>query len=75
MDWCRENNCKPLSSTNFKKQLKKNRNYIEDSYYKGIRYKKVLSSYRLKPKFVINSIGTSDRLVAITQRELEQLKK
>ena len=75
VDWCRENNCKPLSSTNFKKQLKKNRNYIEDSYYKGIRYKKVLSSYRLKPKFVINSIGTSDRLVAITQRELEQLKK
>ncbi|MGN1412450.1 MAG: primase-like DNA-binding domain-containing protein [Oscillospiraceae bacterium] len=78
VDWCKENNCKPLSSTNFKKQLKKNKHYIEDSYYKGVRYKKVLSSYRLIPKIVITDMKNNnnpDRLVTIPQRELDKLKK
>ena len=77
-DWCRENSCKPLSSANFKKQLRKNRHYVAESRYLGVKYKYVLSSYMLRQALTITDMSNTnnpDRLVTISQRELDRLKK
>lgn len=77
-DWCRENNCKPLSSANFKKQLKKNRYYLEQCRYQNVRYFNILASFKLKDnKLVITDDSNNNnpnRLVAIEQCELDRLK-
>ena len=79
VDWCRENNCKPLSSANFKKQLRKNKAYSGANYKKqnGKLYKDILIGYTLKPSIIVTDTRNSnnpDRLVAIPQRELDKLK-
>ena len=77
-DWCRDNGTFSHSKTNFKKHLKKHRNYIKDSYYQGKRYSRILSGYKLKPlinTFNERASSNLDRLVTITQRELDALKK
>ena len=79
VDWCRENNCKPLSSTNFKKQLRKNKAYSGANYKKqnGKLYKDILIGYKLKPSIIITDARNNDnpnRLIAISQRELNKLK-
>lgn len=76
-DWCRENSCKPLSSANFKKQLRKNRSYINDSHYNGVRYSRILASYKLKASLTITDTQNSNnpnRLIAIPKSELDKLK-
>lgn len=76
VDWCRENNCKPLSSVNFKKQLRKNKAYC--GTYKqqnGKLYKDILIGYRLKPSIIITDERNSNnpnRLIAISQSELNK---
>lgn len=74
VNWCKENNCKPLSSVNFKKQLRKNKAYC--GTYKqqnGKLYKDILIGYRLKPSIIITDERNSNnpnRLIAISQSEL-----
>ena len=78
IEWCNENGCKPLSSLNFKKQLRKNRLYKKDCQQNGTRYWHCLRSYKLKPSITFTDERNSsnpDRLVAISQRDLERLKK
>lgn len=53
VDWCRENNCKPLSSTNFKKQLRKNKYYGDDKQQNGTRYTQILMGYKLKSSIIV----------------------
>ena len=78
IEWCVENGCKALSSLNFKKQLRKNRLYKKDCQQNGTRYWHCLRSYKLKPSITFTDERNSsnpDRLVAISQRDLERLKK
>ena len=78
IEWCNGNGCKPLSSLNFKKQLRKNRLYKKDCQQNGIRYWHCLCSYKLKSSVTFTNQRNSynpDRLVAISQRDLERLKK
>jgi putative DNA primase/helicase len=79
-DWCNDNNCKPLSSANFKKHLKKNSCYSGDSYKQqnGVRYKDLLLGYKLKPSLTFTDMSQEDnpdRLVTLSQRELDRLAK
>ena len=75
--WCKDNGTLSHSKTNFKKHLRKHRNYIKDSFYQGERYSRILSGYKLKPSIIITDERNSsnpDRLIAITQRELDSYK-
>lgn len=79
VEWCKENNCKPLSSANFKKQLRKNKAYSGNNYKQrnGERFKDFLISYKLKPSIIVTDTlknDNPDRLIAISQRELDKLK-
>ena len=79
VEWCKENNCKPLSSANFKKQLRKNKAYSGNNYKQqnGERFKDFLISYKLKPSIIVTDTRKNDnpdRLIAISQRELDKLK-
>ena len=77
MDWCRENNCKPLSSANFKKQLRKNKYYGDDKQQNGTRYTQILMGYKLKPSIIVTDNKNNDnpnRLVAIPKSELDRLR-
>lgn len=77
-DWCKDNGTFPHSKTNFKKHLRKHKNYIKDSRFNGQKYKDILKGYKLKPSIIITDERNStnpNRLVAITQRELDALKK
>ena len=74
--WCKDNGTFSHSKSNFKKHLRKHKNYVKDSRYKNIKYKDVLKGYRLRP-LVNDERGSSnpDRLVAISKRELDKLKE
>ena len=74
--WCKDNGTLPHSKTNFKKHLRKHRNYVKDSRYKNIKYKDVLKGYKLR-SLVSDERNSSnpDRLVAISKRELDRLKR
>ena len=77
-NWCKDNGTFPHSKSNFKKHLRKHKNYIKDSFYQGERYSRILSGYKLKPSIIITDERNSsnpDRLIAITQRELDSYKK
>ncbi|MGM9849078.1 MAG: phage/plasmid primase, P4 family [Bacilli bacterium] len=77
-NWCKDNGTFPHSKSNFKKHLKKHKNYVQDSFYKGVRYFSSLAGYKLKQTITITDERNSanpDRLVAITQRELDSYKK
>ena len=75
VDWCHENNCKPLSSSNFKKQLRKNKAYGDDKKQNGIRYTQILMGYKMKPSLIItNDKDNPNGLVAIPKSELDKLR-
>ncbi len=78
VDWCKDNNCRALSSANFKKQLRKNKNYGDDKIRDGVRYTQILMSYKLRPALTVTDMSqpdNPDRLVTISQRELDRLTK
>lgn len=78
LEWCCENGCKALSSLNFKKQLRKNRFYKKRGTFNNVLYMHCLCSYKLRTSVTITDERNSsnpDRLVAITQRDLELLKR
>lgn len=72
--WCNENGCKPLSSLNFKKQLRKNRLYKKRGTQNNQLYLHCLCSYKLKPSITITDERNSsnpNRLIVTTQKELD----
>jgi putative DNA primase/helicase len=78
VDWCKDNNCRALSSANFKKQLRKNRHYENDKVRDGVRYTKILTSYKLRPALTVtdmSQVNNPDKLVTLSQRELDRLTK
>lgn len=80
MDWCNDNNCKPLSSINFKKQLRKNKAYSGTNYKKqdGKLYKNILIGYKLKYSIIVTDTRSNDSpngLITIPKNELEKLKQ
>lgn len=77
-NWCKDNGTFPHSKTNFKKHLRKHKNYVKDSRFNGVKYKDILKGYKLQPSIIVTDERNStnpNRLVAITQRELDNYRK
>jgi putative DNA primase/helicase len=77
-DYCKDNGAFPHTKANFKKHLKKHKNYVHDSRFDGIKYKDILKGYKLRPTLTFTDMSRADnpdRLVTISQRELNKYKK
>lgn len=77
-EYCKDNGAFPHSKANFKKHLRKHKNYVKDSRFNGVKYKDILKGYKLQPSIIItDAINCSypDRFVTISQSELDKYKK
>lgn len=77
-EWCKDNGTFLYSKSNFKKHLRKHKNYVKDSRFNGIKYKDILKGYKLKLSITITDERNTfnpNRLIATTQRELDNYRK